>query len=401
MFSSKTRKGLAALIAIVGLLAVSVGAAGAAGPDLDMRYGPAGVDSDDGYYWDYYPLPPWQHNVVIVDANRGSDQHDPDGPAWFDPNLAVPSLEEYANGHKQYLVDQIISIGPDGYGQGDPITGQGMGAGGEYENPYGDIAVALQSAGSFCNNDWWSACDIVLVTYQAPESLDHQRHAMAEAMRLAADGHRLHTVAIGDPTASGEEILANSHYNFSALLGVNGWHAISNADRAADSIQYMIEQRFRYNEYVVEPEPWPEPPSEVECEIYDPDGNCYYGEDVPEDCWDCDYPVEEEWYEDAAAEEPDPFDGLYWELFEYALNQICNYPGLDDLATEIGEYVEWAVEDMLRYLETNYPDLDIGSEDRDELAQLIPADEDWIDEICSEPLTPEPPVEPTTRDTDV
>ncbi len=303
--SSKSRKGfLLSLVIVAGLLAATAGVAGAGGaPEENIRE-PGGIDND--YYWDYNPLFPWEHNVVIVDANRGSDTIN-----RFDTSLAVPSLEEFASGHKPYLVDRIISIGPDGYGRSDPITGYGLGSvGSPEEGTYGDIALGLSQANDFCEESYWLPCDVVLITYQASASTVSQRHAMAEAMNLAAGGYSLHTVAI----SPSNDVDVSDHYNFSALLGALGYHAIATVDEAPDVISDIIQKRYHLSPdyYFPEPtEPWsdeedcwdcdaeweteedcwaydeeceweidsdePWSDDEEDCEVHDPDGNCYYG----------------------------------------------------------------------------------------------------------------------------
>ena len=298
------RRVLAALAVIVAMLATSIGVAGAGvAPEENIRW-PGGIDND--YYWDYNPLLPWEHNVVIVDIGYGSDAIN-----RFDSDLAVPSLEEFASGHKPYLVDRIISNGPDGYGRSDPITGYGLGSVGSPDGgTYGYIANGLEQAGDFCNESYWLPCDIILITYQAPASTVHQRHAMAEAMKLAAAGYSLHTVAI----SPSDDVDVSDHYNFSALLGALGYHVVATVDEAPDVISEVIQNRYHLSSghYFPEPvEPWsdkedcwncdaeweteedcwaydeeceweidsdkPWSDDEDDCEVHEPDGNCYYG----------------------------------------------------------------------------------------------------------------------------
>ena len=321
LLSSKSRKGfLLPLVIVAGLLAATAGVAGAGvAPEENIRE-PGGIDND--YHWDYNPLFPWEHNVVIVHIDHRSDAFD-----RFDPYLAVPSLEEFASGDKPYLVDRIISDSPNGYGHSDPITGYGMGADGSPDGgTYGYIASGLERADDFCNESYWLPCDIILITYQAPASTVHQRHAMAEAMNLTAAGYSLHTVAI----SPNDDVDVSDHYNFSALLGALGYHVVATVDEAPDVISEIIQNRYRLRadyyqwddgterpehpwddgtERPAEPwsdeedcwncdaeweteedcwaydeqceweidsdEPWSD--DEEDCEVHDPDGNCYYG----------------------------------------------------------------------------------------------------------------------------
>lgn len=255
MFSSKLSKVFASLLIVVGLSATITMSAGAAGGPLIDSTPPGG--SFDRSYTGEIPLP-WEHTVVIVHILDGSGQNESAAPNHFDPYSGVPSLAEFATGERPYIVDWIITSGPYGGSLHDPGTGWGGGSVSDipYDGGYyGRVAEGLSKAGQLCSNHYWSICDIVLVTYEAPSEA-HQRHAMAEAMHLATAGYNLHTVAINPndcalqpcfevtPVHPEAEAAHARHQLFSSLLGANGYSAVVDSELAHLAIDEVVLEKF-------------------------------------------------------------------------------------------------------------------------------------------------------------
>ena len=261
MFSKLPKRTLVVLIAIVALLATMVGTAQAAGADSNID-GPAGVPD---YSWEYdysyfgYVPQPWEHAVIIVHVTAGSEPNPgAKNPGIVDIDEAIPVLAEYASGARPYLVDTIISIHPDSSSTWSPILDGGYGAGSRdsRQDEYGDIALGLNRAREACWDEH-GVCDVILVTYELPESQAHRRHAMAEAMKLVASGARLHSVVIDLGSECTNELpeggcLANdlvskvdpAHVEFSQLLAATGYHAVTDPFMFRYSLDEIIDQRF-------------------------------------------------------------------------------------------------------------------------------------------------------------
>ncbi len=306
------RRALVALISIVAMLAASVGVsyAGVSGEGGGtVILGPAGVEPDYGnYYSEWHQLPPWEHTVVIAHVTNGANEPDtlptPTPASDKDTGLVdvyqiVASFEDYVTAKVPFVVDSVITVGPDGGGIHSPVTGNGLGFGGQDARAaeYGDIAFALSEARQSCDEGngkyyYRNPCDVILVTYQVPADPGHRRQAMAEAMKLAAEGYQLHTVAVDSGAVSvdtGEWVsgLDADHVEFSDLLGASGYAAVTNVRSAPGVMWDIIVQRYYQKVYYEDDcwdcdEEWPvpsdmEPSYQDDCEVYDPDGNCYYG----------------------------------------------------------------------------------------------------------------------------
>lgn len=298
-----------AVITAIALLATVSGQALAGGPA--GLAGPADIDSLAGsgpYHLEL--LNPWEHTVIVVHVTDGDFV---DGGDPVDINEIVGSPEDYINGRVMPLVDLVIThyegLGagywtPHGFFGDKPWSLPDSPAG-----DYGRVAWGLWMARNVCDL-YWSSCDVVLVTYQAPEDPDHRRQAMAEAMLLNQVG-QLHTIAVEDGLNDLD------HVEFSSLLGALGNHA-----QAAGQEDFVF-----YFDHMVQPtivvpvdSDWPEEEIPTACEVYDPDSNCYYGpdgeatDDWPEEeiPYAEDYPVEcDEIEHDAELGYNDP-EGVCW-----------------------------------------------------------------------------------------
>ncbi len=244
MFSKLPKRTLVVLIAVVALLATMVGTAQAAGADSNID-GPAGIPDyswGDNYPYSGYVLQPWDHAVIIVHVTAGSEPHpEAKNPGIVDVDEAIPTLAEYANGGRPYLVDVVVSIHPNSSSTWSPIEdgSYGSGARDNRQDEYGDIAFGLNRAREVCRNEY-GVCDIILVTYELPESRAYRRHAMAEAMKLVADGAQLHSVVIDLGSECTDELPGGgcqasdlvskvdpAHVEFSQLLAATGYHAVA------------------------------------------------------------------------------------------------------------------------------------------------------------------------------
>lgn len=337
MFSSRLTKALAALLLVAGLLAaLTVSASAAGGPAFDLT--PPGGDTDR--HGPTQALLPWKHNVVIVHVLDGSGRGESIAPNYFSPYETAPSLAEFASGQRPYVVDWIITTGPDGSGQGDPTTGQGFGGGGVsyYAAAYGRVAEGLHNAGRFCDNRSWLPCDIVLVTYEAPASADHQRHAMAQAISLATKGYNLHTVAVNPnacalqpcveatPTTPESEAFHARHRAFSNLLGANGYSAVADAEQVHLAIDEIAQQGFGRHHYAIEAS------DTIDCDdsITAPDGS--FACPVETTVEDPDVPLVIASWSDLVSDLPPDEVG----------HLVCSYPGLVDFDTETAMFADWA-----------------------------------------------------------
>lgn len=383
MFSSKTGRGLLALTLIIGLLTVSVGAASAAPPFSP----PAGIEEDQPDYYEPRVIPAWEHTVVIVHVTDGADPDD-----LVDMALVIGDANDYVNGRAQWLVDVVITVddglmsyqAPFGFLGDKPWAGLPSLS---KPSTAGSIAHGLNAADAVCHYQWATICDVVLVTYEAPASARHQRQAMAEAMKLNASyANQLHTIAVD------KDIEPDDHRRFSSLLGALGNYAWGTADEVArDLIHYVITDSFWVPVYEFGGGPDEDWPDEPLCEVYDPDGNCYYGED--------DGPTE-------TSEPEPPVEGdydLYLDLLAYSLRRSCDYPGIEELDAELDKFSHWLVDEMIGYLKINYPELEVEADQVNGLALSKIATSGGLAGICDgfeEQPTPDdpPPVEPARED---
>lgn len=377
MFSNLTRRALIGLLAVVALLAMSAGSA-MAGPPYDP---PAGLNQPVEY--DYRPLEPWEHNVVIVHVVDGTSPAD-----RVDLSQAVGSANDYINGRSQtaWLVDAIVTIHDDGTG-GYSFPFGFVDKGREEANwlpsfprpnQSGSVATGLDIASQLCDIGWAYVCDVILVTYQAPSDADDRRDAMAEAMKLNASyWKQLHTIAV---TTDGSD---SDHRDFSSLLGALGNHAWTEPAGVAGMVGYILDSSFWTPIYE---------PFEAPCEIYDPDGNCYYEEDVA----DCEvYDPDGYCYgEDTAVEaDEDMYDDPFYALSDHLDSIVCDYPGLDNLVSEIAEFANWIAQAAKDFLAENYPEADIaGIVDSLDLDEFNEEQAEFLASFCQF-MAGDPPVD--------
>ena len=289
------KRALVALVAIVAMLAAATGVSHAGMGSAPPIKEPAGINPDEVIsHWEYQHLAPWEHTIVVAHVTSGANE----SAGLVDIYQIVASFADYANGKIPFAVDAVITIDPDSVGIDYPIEGYGNDSErDDRQDSHGDIALALYQARIACGDAGGDGawvpepipCDVILVTYELPSDSGHRRHAMAEAIRLAADGHQLHTIAIdqgANSADSGEWVseIDPAHAQFSQLLGANGSTSVSSVLSAPTIIWEMVIRRY-YQPVYYEPdfddcwdceEPWY---GEDDCEVYDPDGYCYYGDD--------------------------------------------------------------------------------------------------------------------------
>lgn len=259
--ASKSLKTMAkpaiALVAVAALLATSIGVAGAAGSDPHALKGSGGVGSgpDDTAKFVEVDIRPHLHTTVVVHVTAGSNDF-----GASDENLAtraylgrLTDIGPYLNGRVPFVVDRLITINEDSSSNEQNLGDEKFGFGRNYRTKdqklYGDIAVGLHEAGRACDQNSKSYCDIVLVAYAAPVA-DEQRHAMAEAMKLAAAGHSLYTVAVSDSGPSEGKPLASlvqqaeNNAAFLSLLSANSYHIGATASDAEKAVEQLFRLRF-------------------------------------------------------------------------------------------------------------------------------------------------------------
>ena len=215
----------------------------------------------DNYPYSGYVLQPWDHAVIVVHVTAGSEPHpEAKNPGIVDVDEAIPTLAEYADGRRPYLVDAVVSIHPNSSSTWSPIEdgSYGSGARDNRQDEYGDIAFGLNRAREVCRNEY-GVCDIILVTYELPESQAYRRHAMAEAMKLVADGAQLHSVVIDLGSECTDELPGGgcqasdlvskvdpAHVEFSQLLAATGYHTVADPFMFRYALDEIIDQRFHW-----------------------------------------------------------------------------------------------------------------------------------------------------------
>ena len=145
-----------------------------------------------------------------------------------------PADDNYAN---RELVIEVNDDGVSAYGfsygaDGTLLGGWGAGPDDVHDEQVedGDTATGLLAADQNCREH--QNCHVVLVNYRQPASREHRVAAKAAADQLAANGHRLHAVAVG-PDSSG-------HVGFNWYLSGGAWNA------PADEAVALVDQISTY-----------------------------------------------------------------------------------------------------------------------------------------------------------